>query len=116
MARKQSRFAPLHQAYVVRSEPVTRLCSFEYSSCDTSLDTTKIVADSISAGKPIITVTPNYRLNLFGFGDGKGTGEINLSLKDQALAIDWVRKHVSGFGGDPVGYTSFYSIMKLFSI
>lgn len=70
------------------------------------LDTTKIVADSVSFEKPIITVVPNYRLNLFGFGDGKGSGEINLSLKDQALAIDWVRKHISGFGGDPVSDTS----------
>lgn len=73
----------------------------------TFLDTTRIVADSINAGKPIITVTPNYRLNLFGFGDGRKTGEINLSLKDQALAIDWVRKHISGFDGDPVSYNSF---------
>jgi carboxylesterase type B len=73
------------------------------------LDTTKIVADSVDAGKPIIAVVPNYRLNLFGFGDGKGTGEINLSLKDQALAIDWVRKHISGFGGDPVSYNLFLS-------
>lgn len=47
-------------------------------------------------------VAMNYRLNLFGFGDGKGTAEVNLSLKDQALAIDWVRRYIEGFGGDSV--------------
>ncbi|RWQ94332.1 putative carboxylesterase [Paecilomyces variotii] len=68
-------------------------------------DTTKLVADSISSGHPFITVAPNYRLNIFGFGDGNGSGKINLSLKDQELAIYWVRRHISGFGGDPARYT-----------
>jgi carboxylesterase type B len=45
-------------------------------------------------------VTFNYRLNIFGFGDGT---EKNLALKDQRLAIDWVIKHIAGFGGDKVG-------------
>lgn len=53
-------------------------------------------------------VAMNYRLNLFGFGDGKGTAEVNLSLKDQALAIDWVRRYIEGFGGDSVGTTPCY--------
>ena len=47
-------------------------------------------------------VAMNYRLNIFGFGDGKGTAEVNLALKDQALALEWVRKYIEGFGGDPV--------------
>jgi Carboxylesterase type B len=57
------------------------------------------VADSIEAGKPIIFVSINYRLNIFNFGDGK---EKNLALKDQRLGIEWVRKNISFFGGDPV--------------
>jgi carboxylesterase type B len=44
-------------------------------------------------------VTFNYRLNIFGFGDGS---EKNLALKDQRLAIEWVVKHIGGFGGDKV--------------
>lgn len=51
------------------------------------------------ARKPIIIVTFNYRLNIFGFGDGT---EKNLALKDQRLAIEWVVKHIAGFGGDKV--------------
>ncbi|KAF2461101.1 carboxylesterase [Lineolata rhizophorae] len=61
-------------------------------------DPTKIVADSVSMGKPIIVVSIQYRLNVFAYGDGKG--ERNLALQDQRLAIDWVVKHIAGFGGD----------------
>jgi hypothetical protein len=62
-------------------------------------DTTTLVRRSIEMGKPMIIVTFNYRLNIFGFGDG---GEKNLALKDQRLAIEWVAKHIAGFGGDKV--------------
>lgn len=44
-------------------------------------------------------VTVNYRLNIFAFGDDS---EVNLALKDQRLAIEWVHKHIAGFGGDKV--------------
>ena len=62
-------------------------------------DPAKIVADSIEAEQPIIVVSVNYRLNIFSFGDGK---ERNLALKDQRLGIDWVRKNIAAFGGNPV--------------
>jgi carboxylesterase type B len=62
-------------------------------------DTTSLVSQSTVAGKPIIIVTFNYRLNIFGFGDGT---EKNLALKDQRLAIEWVVRHIAGFGGDKV--------------
>jgi carboxylesterase type B len=66
----------------------------------TSLDPTRLVAESVKTGKPIIVVTFNYRLNIFAFGDDKG--EHNLALQDQRVAIDWVSKHIQQFGGDPV--------------
>ena len=49
----------------------------------------------------MMVVAMQYRLNIFAFGDGKGPR--NLALKDQRLAIEWVKKHIAGFGGDPVG-------------
>jgi carboxylesterase type B len=49
-----------------------------------------------------MTVTFNYRLNIFGFGNGS---EDNLALKDQKLAIEWVVKHIAGFGGDKVRFS-----------
>ncbi|KAJ5647856.1 Carboxylesterasetype B [Penicillium lividum] len=63
---------------------------------------TKIVADSVQSGKPIIFVSINYRLNIFSFGDGK---EKNLALKDQRIGLDWVRKNIASFGGDPNNIT-----------
>lgn len=74
---------------------VLTFCSASSKICDP----TQIVADSITVGKPVIFVSINYRLNIFGFGDGK---EKNLDLKDQRLGIEWVRRNIAGFGGDPV--------------
>lgn len=74
---------------------IVTFCSAASKICDP----TKIVADSIKAGKPIIFVSINYRLNIFSFGDGKAK---NLALKDQRLGIEWVRRNIAGFGGDPV--------------
>lgn len=62
-------------------------------------DTRRIVSDSVKSSTPIIIVALNYRLNIFGFGDGK---ETNLGLKDQKLGVEWVREHIGGFGGDKV--------------
>ncbi|KAJ5083398.1 Carboxylesterase type B [Penicillium angulare] len=66
------------------------------------LDPKKLVADSIQAGKPFIFVSMNYRLNIFGFGNGK---EKNLALDDQRIAIDWIRRNIGLFGGDPANIT-----------
>ncbi|KAF9640419.1 hypothetical protein BFW01_g12225 [Lasiodiplodia theobromae] len=66
-------------------------------------DTCKIVETSVKESKPVIVVAMQYRLNIFAFGDGKGPR--NLALKDQRLAIDWVKKHIAGFGGDPENIT-----------
>jgi hypothetical protein len=51
----------------------------------------------------MLFVSINYRLNIFSFGDGK---EKNLALKDQRLGIEWVRKNIASFGGDPVSTSS----------
>lgn len=61
-------------------------------------DPTRIVAQSAQEGRPMIFISFNYRLNIFAFGDGNG--EKNLALQDQRLVIDWVQKHIAGFGGD----------------
>ena len=63
-------------------------------------DNIPFVANSMKQEQPMIVVYVNYRLNIFAFGDGKGSP--NLALKDQRLAIDWTVKHIESFGGDPV--------------
>ena len=56
----------------------------------------------------VVVVTFNYRLGVFGFittEDGQGTG--NLGLRDQVLALQWVRDNIAAFGGDPELVTIF---------
>ncbi|KAI7759836.1 hypothetical protein LZL87_009159 [Fusarium oxysporum] len=62
-------------------------------------DMSKIVADSLRLGKPIIAVSVQYRLNVFALGNREGPP--NLALRDQELALQWVQDHIAGFGGDP---------------
>ncbi|XP_070494682.1 juvenile hormone esterase-like [Chironomus tepperi] len=50
----------------------------------------------------VIYVTPNYRLNIFGFfstGDRNAPG--NYGIKDMIMALRWVRSNIANFGGDP---------------
>ncbi len=61
--------------------------------------------------KDVLVVTFNYRLNAFGFlvhpaldGGGKTT---NYGLLDQQFALDWVKKNIAAFGGDPDNVTIF---------
>ncbi|KAL5332203.1 Alpha/Beta hydrolase protein [Aspergillus crustosus] len=64
----------------------------------------EIVKRSVDIGLPVIYVSSNYRLNSFGFSASEELakeGLLNLGLKDQRLAMKWVKKHISKFGGDP---------------
>jgi len=51
-----------------------------------------------------VIVTVNYRLGAIGFlvyGTGERALKGNYGLKDQRLALEWVRDNIAGFGGDP---------------
>nr|CAH7745679.1 unnamed protein product [Callosobruchus chinensis] len=50
----------------------------------------------------VIVVTVAYRLNIFGFFttmDGEATG--NYGLMDQQAAMQWVKRNIEDFGGNP---------------
>ena len=59
------------------------------------------------AGKGIIAVVIQYRLGLFGFAQSPDEKSIpgNNGLVDQVAAIQWVKKYISNFGGDPQSIT-----------
>ncbi|XP_049853089.1 juvenile hormone esterase-like [Schistocerca gregaria] len=60
------------------------------------------------AARGVLLVTLNYRLGPFGFlstADAEAPG--NMGLKDQALALGWVRDNIAAFGGDPHNVTIF---------
>ncbi|OMP84275.1 Lipase 1 [Diplodia seriata] len=59
---------------------------------------------------PVLTITLNYRTGALGFLANTlfaRRGLLNAGLKDQRLALQWVRDHVRAFGGDPARVTVF---------
>lgn len=60
--------------------------------------------NSVEIGKPIIGVSINYRLSAWGFLQSQevsGSGNTNMGLRDQRLALHWLQENLEAFGGDP---------------
>merc|ERR1711923_443345 len=56
----------------------------------------------------VVYVSINYRLSALGFiSFGNNIVSGNMGLKDQHLAIQWVRANIHNFGGDPNKITIF---------
>ncbi|KAI0096209.1 putative lipase [Nemania sp. FL0031] len=69
-----------------------------------------IVVQSMKNNLPVIVVSVNYRLGLFGFAQSaalEAEGSENAGLRDQRLAIEWVHDHIDQFGGNPDKITIF---------
>ncbi|KAG8884874.1 hypothetical protein FRB97_003081 [Tulasnella sp. 331] len=88
-----------------RNIPDGEDCGFQFGSTAMKLfDGGKIVSRSLETKQPVIVITLNYRGSLFGFLGGKeikAAQEGNLGLQDQRLALRWIQRYVSNFGGDP---------------
>ena len=62
--------------------------------------TTPAYRGTAYAKRGIVTITINYRLNVFASAVGGGhTG--NYGLWDQITALRWIRNNIAAFGGDP---------------
>ncbi|PLB54156.1 carboxylesterase, type B [Aspergillus steynii IBT 23096] len=48
-----------------------------------------------------IIVAIQYRLNMFGFPAARGLKDQNLGILDQRLGMEWVRRNIAQFGGNP---------------
>ena len=62
----------------------------------------------------MVLVTIEYRLNFFGFtnfddvpGGEEFDGAQNNGIKDQIMALKWVKNNIAGFGGNPDNITLF---------
>lgn len=55
----------------------------------------------------IIVVSVSYRLGLFGFLGGNEARPANLGLYDIMAALQWIKKNIQDFGGDPENITLF---------
>lgn len=76
-------------------------------------------AEELSSGfalvpRGVVLVTLDYRLGIFGFfrtpaldAESPHRASGNYGLLDQIAALDWVRKNISHFGGDPGNVTIF---------
>ncbi|KAH8595312.1 Alpha/Beta hydrolase protein [Bisporella sp. PMI_857] len=73
-------------------------------------DPSRLVLRALENKTPIIAVAINYRLNIFGFGassdilaaqgsNGPLKG-LNFGLRDQKVALIWVKRNIEAFGGD----------------
>ncbi|KAH7133881.1 Alpha/Beta hydrolase protein [Dactylonectria macrodidyma] len=68
-------------------------------------DMKRIVQLSTELGQPIVAININYRLGAAGFLASEELSqagfETNRGLRDQRVALQWITKYISGFGGDP---------------
>lgn len=65
-------------------------------------------AAALATKGDVVVVTLNYRLGVFGgFGLPGLAGSGAFGLQDQRAALEWVRRNVAGFGGDPGNVTLF---------
>ena len=75
-------------------------------------DGAPLVGTGVLNAVPIVVVTINYRLGLLGFLADNGlyaeksgannTGTTgNYGILDQIMALNWVKKNIAGFGGNP---------------
>jgi para-nitrobenzyl esterase len=75
------------------------------------------------AHRDVVVVSMNYRMGIFGFfahpeltAESPHHASGNYGLMDQAAALAWVKKNISGFGGDPKNITIFGESAGSFSV
>jgi para-nitrobenzyl esterase len=75
------------------------------------------------AHRGVVVVSMNYRLGVFGFfshpeltKESPHHASGNYGLLDQAAALQWVKKNIAAFGGDPDNITIFGESAGSFSV
>ncbi len=75
------------------------------------------------AEKGVVAVSFNYRLGVFGFfshpdltKESGHNSSGNYGLLDQVAALEWVKKNIASFGGDPGNVTIFGESAGSFSV
>ncbi|CAJ2510279.1 Uu.00g061790.m01.CDS01 [Anthostomella pinea] len=74
------------------------------STADQRYNLSGIVQVGQETGQPVLAVSMNYRLAMWGFlqtAQLLAEGSSNAGLLDQRLALQWVQENIAAFGGDP---------------
>ncbi|KAI1075348.1 alpha/beta-hydrolase [Whalleya microplaca] len=74
------------------------------STADQRYNLSGIVKVSQDIEQPIVAVSMNYRLGMYGFLQTPqllAEGSSNAGLLDQRLALHWIQENIEAFGGDP---------------
>lgn len=74
------------------------------STADPRYNLSGIVKVSQDMGQPVVAVSINYRVGIWGFLQNFGLlveGSSNAGLLDQRLGLQWVQENIAAFGGDP---------------
>ena len=74
------------------------------STADPWYNLSGIVRTSQDIGQPMIAVSMNYRIGMWGFLQTPqilAEGSSNAGLLDQRLAFRWIHENIVSFGGDP---------------
>ncbi|KAL1613155.1 hypothetical protein SLS60_001387 [Paraconiothyrium brasiliense] len=77
---------------------------------DPHFDPEKLLLLGTEIGKPVIWVSFEYRLTIFGFArlpSLKEDKSLNNGIRDQRQALQWVKDHIEAFGGDPERITAY---------
>ncbi|KAH6906700.1 triacylglycerol lipase 3 [Coprinopsis sp. MPI-PUGE-AT-0042] len=73
-------------------------------------DGSKLVAQSIARGTPIIYIGFNFRLGTLGYPIGQEAlkeRNLNLAQHDMITALEWLHENIASFGGDKRKITMF---------
>ena len=78
-----------------------------------SQDLLSYEGESLARNHDAVVVNHNHRLNIFGFlnlaqiGGDKYVNSANVGMLDIVAVLEWVRQHITRFGGDPGNVTIF---------
>ncbi|KAK6538794.1 hypothetical protein TWF694_010360 [Orbilia ellipsospora] len=86
---------------------------------DPRYNLTWLVNQSVNLGTPMIAVSMNYRVAGWGFLSSRqvaNSHNLNIGMKDQRLALHWVKENIAAFGGDASKVTIFGESAGAFSV
>ncbi len=70
----------------------------------------RLVRESVASCHPVIWVATNYRVGMFGYAASDALNMAkseNVGLRDQRVALQWVKDNIAAFGGDPDNITVY---------